>query len=74
MKTDEYDDLDEQLEAALLVLWELRLQATALGAKNIEVAAARAHGALSAATPFETRNGLAERAEGEMTREQNDAA
>jgi hypothetical protein len=49
---DEYDDLDEQFEAALLVLWGLRLQATALGAKDVEVAAAQAHDVLTDCKPL----------------------
>ena len=55
MKFNEYDDLDEQFEAALLVLWDLRLKATAVGAKDIEVAAARAHGALTDCKPQDKR-------------------
>jgi hypothetical protein len=49
---DEYDDLDEQIGTALLVLWDLRLRATALGAKNIEVAASRAHNVLTGCKPL----------------------
>jgi hypothetical protein len=46
MRSDEYRDLEDQLEAALNLLWELRLQATALGDNAVEVAATRAHGVL----------------------------
>ena len=49
---DEYDDLDEQFKAALLILWDLRLQATALGAKDMEVAASRAHDVLTDCKPL----------------------
>ena len=41
-----------RLEAALLVLWGLRLQATALGAKDVEVAAAQAHDVLTDCKPL----------------------